>query len=317
MGEPTSKGWWSRKLWLLVLFPAAAALLLAVVGVFEGWLHRLVGWDKSGRTIAEVKDKDASKKDPPLEQPRPTVSTHDAYERMLADLQRRSAEDRPRIRYLTLLHRHNDPSCTQTELEAWRHAVDDLVALIAKASPSHSGWFDPDQLLYRLDLGDLDWDHLTDWRKLVGHYRYGLRPLDGDEKAAHQRGVEELTADRIPVVRADWFVVALSRPPLAGADGLLRKPASDVPESVRSLARGYGAQALDLAACARELGLENSATLADLIGQQENLRQQFELAPLVKGQTIRRDWWESDTRLRSPYQEVARLLKLGMPVNVQ
>jgi hypothetical protein len=98
---------------------------------------------------------------------------------------------------------------------------------------------------------------------------------------------------------------------------LLRKPANELPESIRTLAQQYAAETLDLAMCAHELGLSNPEALADLIRRRENLRQEFGLAPLLQGERIRREWWESNRNFFSPYQELARLLKIGKPVWVQ
>jgi hypothetical protein len=118
------------------------------------------------------------------------------------------------------------------------------------------------------------------------------------------------------VVRADWFVVALTRPPLAGPSGLVRTPVKDLPEVIRTLGKRYSAQTVDLAACARELGVPEEK-VTDLIGRQEDLQEEFGLAPLLRGGHIRREWWESDRNHFSPYQELARLLKVGKPVRVQ
>jgi hypothetical protein len=317
MKEPTSRGWWSRKIWLLVVFPALGAVLLAVVGVFKGWLHKLVGFDESGRPVIEARDKDTGMKGTASARPRTPVSLAAAYDRLAADISRRDREDRPRIRYLTLLHRHNEPACTVAELESWRQAVGELMPLLATEQSTNSGWIDPDHLLFRLNLDELGWGPVSDWRKLVALYPYGLAAPEGDSLARRQAEVEGGAEDRIPVVRADWFIVALSRPPLAGPKGLLRRPAADLPETIRALVRGYSVETLDLAACARELGLEDGKKLADLIGREQTLQQEFGLAPLTQGERIRREWWESDRHLYSPYQEAARLLKIGKPVRVK
>ena len=50
---------------------------------------------------------------------------------------------------------------------------------------------------------------------------------------------------------------------------------------------------LDLADCAHELGLSDPKELAELIRAHENLQQEFGLAKLLRGEPIRREWWES------------------------
>jgi hypothetical protein len=304
-----SANWWARNFWVIVLFPALGGVLLVGVSVFKGWVHKWVGWDEQGRPIEE-------KKDPPAK-PRPVVSAADAYQYIVADLKRRDPEIRPRLRYLTLVHRHNEPSCTDADLEADRRAVREMLTVLWDGRQATLTYIDPEDLLLRIDLEELNWDAATDWYKVVSQYRYGLKG-PGEEPAAKLRQqVAQLTEDEIPVVRADWFVVALTRSPLAGPKGLVRTPLAKLPEPVRTLSDQYSKQRLDLAACARELGLKEDKTLADLIRRDENLQTKFGLAPLLRGERIRREWWESDRYFVSPYQEVARQLKIGNSVRVQ
>jgi hypothetical protein len=308
MSETTERSWWSRNFWIIVLFPCLAAVALAGVSVFKGWLHQRAGFDSDGKPL--VKDTAPTK----LREP---VSAVAAYQRIVADLQRRAAEVRPRLRYLTLLHRHNEPSCTTAELETERQTVRTLVTLLWKGKTSQVDFIDPEQLIFRLDLEDLEWNPDTDWHKIAVQYRYGLGGKGDDPLAKLRQQVEEFTQEKIGIVRADWFAVALARPPLSGPNGLLKTSLNELPEALRTLSRQYSAQTLDLASCARELGLEDTKTLSDLIQQKENLQQEFGLAPLLKGERIRREWWESDRNFFSPYQELARQLKLGQPVRVQ
>ena len=74
-----------------------------------------------------------------------------------------------------------------------------------------------------------------DWKRRagpVGLFGNDCWGAGGKEPLAKLRKqVEELTQDTVPVVRADWFVTALTGPPLAGPMGLLRTPANDLPEA--------------------------------------------------------------------------------------
>jgi hypothetical protein len=306
MPKTPSGSWWSRKFWVIVLLPCLAAVLLAGVAVFKGWLHRWVGFDSEGNPLGGTSAKS-----------RPVVSVTAAYQSIAKDLERRAPEVRPRLRYLTLAHRHNEPACTDADLEAERGAVRELTALLGKGKSGNGDFIDPDQLLFRIDLEDFGWDAGTDWHRLVVHYRYGLGAAGDGPVAKLRRQVEEFTQETIPVVRADWFVVALTQTPLAEKAGLLRMPADKLPEAVRTVGSRYATQTLDLAACARELDLADEKVLADLIRAHDNLQQEFGLAPLLKDERIRRSWWESDRNFFSPYQELARQLKLGKPVREQ
>ena len=319
MPGKSSRGWWSRNLWIIVLFPCLTAILLAAVGILQGWLHNKLGFDHEGKPLTDAPGTTGLEpnKDLPAVKPRPAISSGEVYGRIATDLQRHDPEARPRLRYLTLVQRYNEPSCTDAELDGDRGAVRDLVAILRRGDSADLDFFDPDQLLFRIDLAELGWDAATEWRTVAAQYRYGLA-TEGDAASAQaQRQVEELTQDAIPVVRADWFVTALTRSPLLGPNGVFRPSPGDLSESVRALGRQYSAQTLDLAACARELGVDNDQTLADLIRGHDNLQQEFGLAPLLRGECIHREWWESDRNLFSPYQELARLLKIGKPVRVQ
>ncbi len=335
MTERTSCGWWSRHFWKIVVCPVLAALLLALVEEFKGWLTQWIGSSPEVRPLTRGGANAAAAKS------RTVIADAVAYQRIVEDLKRRDVEARSRLRYLTLMHRHNEPACTEDQLEAERRAVRDLVDLLAQGRPAHLEFIDAEQLIARIDLEQFGWAAATDWHQVVSHYRYGLGPVGDDALAQLQLQVEQLTQETIPVVRADWFVAALNRPALAGPKGLSRKSSDELPETVRTVGRQYSAQTLDLAACARELGLGDEKVLVDLLRRQESLQQEFCLAPLLRGERIRREWWESDRvwsapwptlrkgeRIRrewwesdrhffSPYQELARLLKIGKPVRVQ
>jgi hypothetical protein len=310
--------WLERKLWRHVLFLCTAGVLLAGVSLFKGWLHQQVGFDGEGKPLnPEANKVEAGTASSSKSKLRHLVTDLAAYRMIAEDLQRRDNESRPRLRYLTLWHRHNEPSYTDADLEANRRAIPDVMAIVSNAQSSRFDFIDPDQLIFRLDLEDLNWSADTDWRRVVSSYRYGIASEGDGTLAKLRHDVQEFTQDSIPVVRADWFVVALTRPPLAGSNGLVRVAMDQLSESVRTLNRQYVAETLDVAVCTRELGLNDPKALAGLIQREPNLQQEFGLAPLLLGDRIRREWWESDRNFFSPYQELARLLKVGKPVRVQ
>jgi hypothetical protein len=311
MGANPNGYWLTRKFWVVVIFPVIGALLLAGVGILKGWLHRRVGFDSDGKQLTST----PSASEPA--NPRELLGSVVIYRNILEDLRRRDEESRPRLRYLTLLHRYNEPGYSEADLNADRLAVRDLAASLCRKRSPRLEFIDPNQLVFRIDLEDLDWDPANEWHQVISNYRYGLGAEGNDPEAKLRRQVEELTEDLVPVVRADWFVAELTHPPLSAPDGLLRVTNGGLPESVRALSRRYSAKTLNLAVCARELGLADSTSLSSLIQQNDHLKREFGLAPLLKGESIQREWWESDRNLTSPYQELARLLKLGIPVRVQ
>src|SRR5262249_25946561 len=65
-----------------------------------------------------------------------------------------------------------------------------------------------DGLVLAIDLRDLLWD-ATLWNRVLADYPYGVL-----QDSAVSRAVLVHTANRMPVVRADWFVATASRAPL-------------------------------------------------------------------------------------------------------
>jgi hypothetical protein len=310
--------WLERKLWRHVLFLCVAGILLAGVSILKGWLHQKVGFDDQGKPLgSNATPNGTGPASSSSAKPRFAVSDVAAYRIIVDDLQRRDDEVRPRLRYLTLWHRHNEPNFSTVDLEADRQAIRDVMSIISHGQSSHGAYIDPDQLIFRLNLEDLDWSAETDWHRVAANYRYGLRGDDDEPLSKLRRHVEDFTQESVPVVRGDWFVVAITRPPLAAPNGLLKVPTKELPESIRDLRSSYADETLDVAGCARELGLSDPRPLTDLIRQQTRLQEEFGLASLLRGERIRRDWWESDRNFFSPYQELARLFKFGKPVRVQ
>src|SRR5262245_19560425 len=221
------RSWWARKFWVIVMLPVIAAVALAGVSVFKGWLHNQAGFDPDGKPL------DGGKTTPPPVQdkkpepkPRTPITAEAGYRLILDDLNRRDPDVRPRLRYLTLWHRHNEPSCTTENLEAERTALRELAALLLNGRAGRAEFSDPEQRILRFDLDEFGWDAANEWRAVCSQYRYGLSAVNGSPLAEAMRRVEELTGDKIPVVRGDWFVAAVTRPPLAAPTGVVTKPAA-------------------------------------------------------------------------------------------
>ena len=302
--------WWKVHLWKIVLFPTLAAVLLALVSVLRGYLHQRAGFDSDGRPIHER----------PARVARALKTTHDTLTAIAADLEQAEPARRPLLRYLDLSHRHNEPRCSEGELAAWRQALQELAGHLSP--PTRTVTFpalDRDQTIFRLDVAELGWSSEIEWRQVLNQYPYGLSH-DGaaDERLRGLAGkVKELSGDRLAWVRADWFLVALTRPPLSGPRGSLGLPAQPLPGTIRRLAHDYLSQVLDARAVQAELALPDERALFEVLKKHARLRDEFRLAPLLRDGTIRREWWESTTFLFSPYQELSRQLGLGRPLRLQ
>ena len=134
------------------------------------------------------------------------------------DLQKLDAAERRKQRYFTLNNLYNNPNVSADQLCLTRAAPakvvnsltwrDDVVPLRA---------VDANEIVFAVDIHKLGWTAET-WKTVLSHYPYGLRypdhpdqTLKGFDRDIQQAldGVEE------PVhVRADWFIVTATRPPL-------------------------------------------------------------------------------------------------------
>lgn len=83
-------------------------------------------------------------------------------------------------------------------------------------------------------------------------------------------------------------------------------------EPVGVLARRYILEELDVNAAATELGIPDPNRLQAVIGANDRLRE-LGLGPLARGNSIKREAWESMARGMSAYQEAANALELGTP----
>jgi len=98
-----------------------------------------------------------------------------------------------------------------------------------------------------------------------------------------------------------------------GADA--KKDIADFPEAISATARQYVLQELKVEEAARELGVA-PLKLQAVIEANVRLRE-LGLFPLTKNATIKREVWENLDFVISAYQEAAREMKLGTPVNPQ
>lgn len=305
--------YWKSKILRIVLLPTFAAFLLAGVSVFRGFLHRRAGYDDKGHPLdAAPRSADESR---PRDVPRRPVSTTGLLTRIRDDLGHIETARRPECRYVSLAHRYNDPACTDEVLERERRAFRELVRLLspAETSPQVTA-IDGEQVVFRLRLPELGWTE-DQWGDLVRHYPYGLSQARSSDAALRDADafVREAVGDEIPLVRADWFVAVLVRPPLGGPGGPIGLWTKAPPAEIRRVAESYAGQPVGPEEAARELGVE-SRRLRDEIAADPALSEAFGLGPLLADQTVTRERWESDRNLTSPFQELARRLGLGKPV---
>lgn len=143
---------------------------------------------------------------PPVQ--RTSLTDADIHSAILADLESMEKRSRRFQRYFTITHLWNQ-GLGDDELRTYRHALDKLLnslswhPRITRAQP-----IDPGQTVLRIDLRDFMWDANL-WNRILSEYPYGVL-----RDTALARAVSVITASKLPLVRADWFIATACRPPL-------------------------------------------------------------------------------------------------------
>jgi hypothetical protein len=237
-----------------------------------------------------VPPKEVVKEDPNATKPRTFVSTAEVYAVIAAHLKKTAAAYRRHQRYFTLQHLHNNKRLTSTEIDRCRSALTQLVRHLRPVLASgEAKALDPGRLVYNVDLRSLGWDRNDGWRELLKAYPYGLDYTASPDDALAQAAGDTaaLTRCDVAAVRADWFVTAMSRPPLLPR--LAPKAVAGLPQPVQAVAAVYG-RAISLEEAALELGLPEPTQLRNKIRDSELLLK-LGLQPLVVDQRIDRGTW--------------------------
>jgi hypothetical protein len=128
------------------------------------------------------------------------------------------SENQPYLRYFTLTHLHNNPSVSAADLRLFRAALSKVVnsltyerqICLPEPIPGSEG------AVLAIDLRDLGWDRRDGWQAITRDYPYGLKYdfVKDDALQDLSRFVRELSQTELPYIRADWFVVSATRPPV-------------------------------------------------------------------------------------------------------
>jgi mono/diheme cytochrome c family protein len=139
---------------------------------------------------------------------RPTLTSSDINNAILADLEKMDRRSRRFQRYFTLTHLFN-AGLSEEELQTYRNALAKLVNSLSWASKiTLPVPVDPAKTVLRIDLRWYLWD-TTIWNRILQEYPYGIL-----EDTTAARAVSVGTLAKLPSVRADWFVATASRAPL-------------------------------------------------------------------------------------------------------
>ena len=169
---------------------------------------------------------------PPPEQPRTFLDERhvlSAIEKHLAAKVDR--ESWKHQRYFSLAHLYNHPKVTDYHLRLYRAALSKVInSLSRKPGIVLPEAVDAEQTVYSLDLRKVGWTDTAQWLQVLQEYPFGLEWTDKSlndlaESVNERLGGGNRLKNRIPYVRADWFVARASRPPLY--DTLLALPETE------------------------------------------------------------------------------------------
>jgi len=138
------------------------------------------------------------------------------YRAVLNDLNEAdNANDALNFRYISLTNRYNAGICSDTALDLDRQGISKFINMLSiNARAQAPQAIDQDQLIYRIDLRDYDFDravtvnnqNFTDvWEAIIGFNQYAV-PFVGDQ--ADQ--AKELSGTQVPVMFADSLLDASS-----------------------------------------------------------------------------------------------------------
>lgn len=177
----------------------------------------------------------------PEAQGRAFLAIRTTYEAMVSDLRKTSERDRPFRRYFSFENLYNNPGVQARDLRVYRAALSKAInSLTWKPRIVVPQAIDAAQTVFAIDLRDLDWDRGNLWQAILREYPYGLAYKQHPDMKLREleRELGELSGSPLPVVRADWFVAAATRPPLYHI--LL-----DIPEHARDLEQRLGVDAAE------------------------------------------------------------------------
>lgn len=150
----------------------------------------------------------------------------------LLDEKKVKRPDRKFMRYFSINHLHSaglpgKARFSDAELEVYRQGLSKLINSLSWAKDLVPPLpVDEDGVVLRIDLRNYHWSQES-WDFLIGHYPYGAV-----QAHVNYRPVYRETQCKLPVIRADWFVFAASKPPLyhqlLGLPGDDGKPGADL-----------------------------------------------------------------------------------------
>ena len=129
--------------------------------------------------------------------------------------------DRAFMRFYSLAHLQNNAGFSERDLRLYRAALVKTVNSLSNQPDLYTPPLVPEtaDTVYAVDLRKLGWDQRPVWASIQSSYPYGLRPGneqtdEGERLADLYREVSLFSGADLPVLRADWFIVNATQPPL-------------------------------------------------------------------------------------------------------
>ena len=163
------------------------------------------------------------------------------------------AADRPYLRFYSFAHLQNNEAITELDLRMYRAALSKAINSLSMERDVHlpqplsgagfqpadggqdtrqAGSLPHDDAIYVIDLRKLGWDKRNVWEEILKHYPYGLTYnfVKDEELKDLSKDVAKFSGSELPILRADWFIVTATQPPLYHT-------MLDIPETLMELER--------------------------------------------------------------------------------
>ncbi len=158
---------------------------------------------------------------PPPERARETLDERYLLSQIDSHLGSKVARDNwKHQRYFSLAHLHNNPGVTDYEMRLYRAALSKVInSLHRRPQIVVPVAIDPNQVVYNIDLRSVGWLDAAQFLQVLQEYPFAIEhndPTINDlaENVNERLGGGNRLRNRVPYVRADWFVAKASRPPL-------------------------------------------------------------------------------------------------------
>lgn len=146
------------------------------------------------------------------------VSRKQMYKAMRDYLLDAKSDDRSSLRFFSFAHLVNNPAVTELDLRLYRAALSKAVNSLSWERSVYLPREVPNSFgtVYAVDLRELGWDKRELWDGLLKQYPYGLKYgfVRDEELQELSKDVSKFSESELPLLRADWFVVTATQPPL-------------------------------------------------------------------------------------------------------